>query len=85
MENIKEFQTRIQNKVDSQTNWESINPVLLEGEIAISIMSDGARQIKIGDGKTEYNELRFLSAASGTQGSGTQVTIRTWSAEAGES
>ena len=64
------FNTRIQSKYDTYSNWTTNNPVLLEGEIAITVVpaSAGAVQqepailIKVGDGESTYNELSFVSA-----------------------
>ena len=36
------FQTRIQLKYDSYENWTSKNPILLKGEIAVTIVPDDA-------------------------------------------
>lgn len=69
----KVFNTRIQLKIDTHENWVSNNPVLLNGEAAIcrvSIKQDGtvnavpSTLIKIGDGRTAYNDLPFISALS---------------------
>ena len=55
----KTLNTRIQNKRDIKSNWESNNPVLLKGEFAI--VEDGNEiRIKVGDGVTNYNGLPFI-------------------------
>lgn len=67
------FQTRIQLKYDTYANWTDKNPVLLAGEMAIATIASGNTQkvnsvetpqviIKIGDGATHYNDLKFVSA-----------------------
>ena len=66
------FQTRIQLKYDSYENWTSKNPILLKGEIAVTIVpADAANTglislpcviIKVGDGTSNYNDLDFVSA-----------------------
>ena len=58
----KTFQTRIKHKRDSQANWETNNPVLLDGELGIVVMSDGKIKTKVGDGVTNYNLLPFSSS-----------------------
>lgn len=72
-----ELQTRIMLKYDSYTNWTTNNPVLLAGEVAIATIPSGtsvptkdSREmqdlpnivIKVGDGSSHYNDLKFLSA-----------------------
>lgn len=73
----KELQTRISLKYDTYANWAANNPVLLAGEIAITaipsetsvptkdgrIMQDLPNIVfKVGDGVTNYNGLKFVSA-----------------------
>lgn len=61
---------RLQLKYDSYSAWSSANPVLLKGEIAMTTVptkSDGVEQVpavlmKVGDGTTAYNDLKFASA-----------------------
>lgn len=52
--------TRIKNKIDSVHNWSTINPTLLNGEIAIVVEDNGDINIKIGDGTTEFNQLSYI-------------------------
>jgi hypothetical protein len=62
--------TRIQLKVDTLTNWQTNNPVLLDGEIAIAKIDivDPANKhlqpamIKVGDGTSTFNQLDWVSA-----------------------
>lgn len=58
----KTFQTRIKHKKDTHANWTTNNPVLLDGEFAIVVMTDGKIKTKIGDGVTAYNLLPFSSS-----------------------
>lgn len=69
----KTFKTRIQLKYDTYANWTAKDPVLLAGEMAIATIASGNTQevnsvkapqviIKIGDGVTSYNDLKFVSA-----------------------
>lgn len=75
--NMNSLNTRIKLKYDAYSNWTSKNPVLLEGEVAIATIPAGTNVstgtdttmqhlpnvvIKVGDGKTEYNLLPFVSA-----------------------
>lgn len=55
----KTYNTRIKNKRDTSANWESKNPVLLNGEIAIVDTASGETRFKIGDGTKKYTQLPF--------------------------
>jgi hypothetical protein len=71
-----ELQTRIALKYDSYENWTSNNPVLLAGEVAIATIPTPAEGqpnatgfqnlpnvvMKVGDGTSHYNDLKFVSA-----------------------
>lgn len=46
----------IQLRRGTQSQWESSNPVLANGEI---VVETDTRQIKIGDGTTNYNSLPY--------------------------
>jgi hypothetical protein len=74
-----ELQTRIALKYDSYLNWTTNNPVLLAGEIAIATVPAAAEGnnsastgftnlpnvvMKVGDGSSHYNDLKFVSALS---------------------
>ena len=77
MADIK-LNTRISLKYDLYTNWETNNPVLNKGEVALAyIPTDGSATFgnatilgttppnvvaKIGDGTSHYNDLKYLSA-----------------------
>lgn len=54
--------TRIKQKVDTKKNWESNNPILLDKEIGYERETG---QYKIGDGKTEWNDLPYASSSTG--------------------
>ena len=67
----KVFQTRIQLKYDTYANWSTNNPVLKAGEMAIATVAAGERKdmtnlpnivLKVGDGTSHYNDLKFVSA-----------------------
>lgn len=71
----KTFQGRIIQKHDTQANWEkATNFIPLKGEI---IVYDDLNKIKIGDGNTKINDLKFDTATfyvKVTQGTGNSVT-----------
>lgn len=48
---------KIQLRHDIKTNWESNNPVLLKGEVALETDSNN---IKIGNGRDNYNNLPYF-------------------------
>lgn len=66
----KVFQTRIQLKYDTYANWSANNPILKAGEMAIATVAAGEQEmsnlpnivLKVGDGTSKYNELKFVSA-----------------------
>jgi hypothetical protein len=58
----KPFNIELQHRRDEDTNWESINPTLKDGEIII-VYKDGDKKLKIGDGKTPYKDLPFIDSA----------------------
>ena len=66
----KVFQTRIQLKYDTYENWIAANPILKKGEMAIATVDSGVQSmtnlpnivLKVGDGTSHYNNLKFISA-----------------------
>ena len=64
----KIFNVRIGSRYDIESDWETIDPVLFEGELAIiTRKSDKPNSppevcIKSGDGIHKYSELPFISA-----------------------
>ena len=50
---------RIQTRIDTTENWNSNNPVLLDGEIGIEKLVDGTKKIKIGNGTDNWNSLSY--------------------------
>lgn len=66
----KVFQTRIQLKYDTYANWSANNPILKAGEMAIATVAAGEQSmtnlpnivLKVGDGTSHYNDLKFVSA-----------------------
>lgn len=64
---------RVIQRHDTIANWQSVNPVLAEGEMGIEI--DGAKGYKIGDGKTAWNSLPYpANPAAVVQETGTSET-----------
>ena len=65
----KTFNTRIQLKYDTYTNWTSNNPVLKAGEMALATIESNVTGvnsaptvlIKVGDGTHNYNDLPYAS------------------------
>ncbi len=56
----QEIHVKIQEAYDTEGNWRTINPVLLEGQLAFS--SDKYGKYKMGDGTSRWNELEYISA-----------------------
>lgn len=53
---VSNVQTRIQLRHDTAANWNSVNPVLLVGEVGIET---DTRKQKFGDGTTAWNSLSY--------------------------
>lgn len=53
----KELKVKIQEAYDTEGNWRTINPVLLEGQLAFS--SDKYGKYKVGDGIKTWNQLEY--------------------------
>lgn len=53
------LESRIQIRNDIAANWVANNPVLLKGELGIE---NDTRKLKIGDGVTAWNSLKYASA-----------------------
>ena len=64
----KQFNTRIQHKIDTYENWNKAeNFIPLKGEIIIYTTNENGDpevKIKIGDGETNIRELEFLAGGS---------------------
>lgn len=54
-----EFNTRIQFKRDTSSNWTNKNPIILNGEIILVDTDSGELRAKIGDGSKTYTQLPF--------------------------
>ena len=63
------FNTRIQLKYDTYTNWSTNNPVLMAGELAIAeipadtgtVPNEPAYLLKVGNGTAHFNDLEWIS------------------------
>ena len=59
----KIINTRILSKIDTSSNWSSVDPVLLKGEKIVVDFGSGAHpryREKIGDGVSKYSQLPFI-------------------------
>jgi hypothetical protein len=53
--------SRIQLRRGTTAFWESENPILFPGEPGVEIVSSTIRKLKIGDGKTHWQELNYVT------------------------
>lgn len=58
------YNTRIKLKSDTESNWLSQDPVLLDGEVAIVKCDGGTTRKKIGDGSKKFSELEYDESKS---------------------
>ena len=56
---MTEFNTRIRHRRDTEANWISADPILLDGEIAVVDTNIGDVRFKLGDGTKTYTQLPF--------------------------
>lgn len=56
----KTLNIHIKNKRDSNSNFETNNPILLNGELVIIDDESDRPKIKIGDGVSTYSQLPFF-------------------------
>ena len=59
---INKLNVRISHKKDTEQNWNSNNPILLNGEIALVETIDGIR-IKVGNGTDNFQALSYVDNA----------------------
>ena len=78
----KQFNTRIQHKIDTYENWSKAeNFIPLEGELIIYTTNesgDNETKIKIGDGKTLVKDLGFAAGGSASEEAGTNAIQSDW-------
>lgn len=55
----KNIDARISHKRDTEANWETNNPVLLNGELVLVDTASGELRSKVGDGEKNYKNLPF--------------------------
>ena len=60
----KTFNTRVQQKIDTENNWIAQDPVLLNGEIVIAKTEFDEMRIKIGDGTSTFSSLPYIDDAT---------------------
>lgn len=66
----------IKNRRDTLTNWQSINPVLALGEIAVIVDSTNkATGMKIGDGVKNFTTLSMFLTGTSMELAGDVLTI----------
>lgn len=57
----KTLTTRIVSRNDTQANWESVDPILLKGELGVEVDTN---RIKVGDGVHHWSSLTYIGADS---------------------
>lgn len=67
------LQVKIQHRIDTKTNWELKNPVLLNGEIGIIFDTN---EIKIGDGITPFTNLKATTISGNAETASKLETAR---------
>ena len=50
---------------DTNANWTSNNPILLDGEVIIIYTDSGETRFKVGDGVNHYTDLPFITPVRG--------------------
>ena len=60
MSTEKTINTRIKLKRDEESEWDSRNPIILNGEVVLVDGDDGRLRAKIGDGTSTYSALGFI-------------------------
>lgn len=56
----KTITTRIQIRNDTVANWAKSDPVLLSGEMAVCVQTDGSVKLKVGDGSKKWSQLDYI-------------------------
>lgn len=60
---LSELNSRIRNKKDTVDNWETNDPIILDGELIVVVTAESNIRLKIGDGTRTYSELPFIEDA----------------------
>ena len=76
---LKEVKGRLQIRADSKENWESVNPILLLNELVVEIQSDGNFKFKLGNGTSNYSDLKYFSADSPISILNHSLEVENWS------
>lgn len=71
----KKLDSRIQNKYDTEQNWTTNNPVLLNGELIIVSKEDGTIGFKVGDGVKKYSELSWTTSVKNISAENSEGTL----------
>lgn len=74
----KIFTGRVKLKKDTKTNFETQNPVLLNGEIGIATTNNGY-QVKCGNGSSTWNALISLVSVDFPSGEQTDSLLQSYS------
>lgn len=51
---------RIQLRRDTESNWQTANPALRQGEVGVDLTN---KRLKVGDGFTNWNSLDYIEEA----------------------
>lgn len=85
------YNVRVQNKRDTEANWATADPILLDGESIIVDTEAGEVRRKTGDGKTKYSLLPFddavlFDALEANMSKGRELTIAKggWTNDSGD-
>ena len=54
------YKARIKHRKDTTANWNSKNPILLNGEFGFEVLTNGSGKFKVGDGVTAWVNLPYL-------------------------
>lgn len=54
------YKARIKHRKDTTANWNSKNPILLDGEFGFEVLANGSGKFKVGDGITAWVNLPYL-------------------------
>ncbi len=74
----REIEGRIKHKRDTEANWQSQNPVLLNGEVVIVDKEDGSIRQKVGDGNHKYSELPEIENSSPSRSISATLLASAW-------
>lgn len=61
MEQMDVMKAQIRLRCDTELNWKTQNPTLAKGEPGVIIGGDNHGKMKVGDGDTEWNDLKLIT------------------------